>query len=115
MNVTWVVKNEFKTLNLFLKLFELDPTKPDKSVKATAQKLVKFLRKTMYLQQFEPFVNLTSDYAIFSKLGSELNALGWHDLENKLTVCSSHDGVNMFKNALKNLWKNIENKDGKGN
>lgn len=116
MNITWISNSDvFESLSLFVKLFDCDPTKPDKSVDATATKLVSFLRNELYLEKFESRITTTADYAIMRTLAKELNKLGWHNLENKLTVCGSHDGVNSFKNGNKKMWMNIENGDWKGN
>ena len=105
---------KFESLSLFLRLMECDSTKEDKSIKATAQKLVEYLRETLYLKEFEKQINLTCDYALFSSLEKELNRLGMMNLQNRITVCSTHDGQNVFKNALRKMSMNIENRDGEG-
>ena len=39
--------------------------------------------------------------------------IGWHGLENRWIICGSHDAVNIFKLAEKNLYLNAENRDWK--
>ena len=112
--ITWLDGHQFDSLCLFVKLLECDPTKPDKTVAATAEKFVSFLRQTLYLDHFPDKINITTDYAIHGRLGEELNNLGMFHLENKISVCGSHDGQNLFKNANKKMNMNIEMGDCQG-
>ena len=144
LRVTWEDKDgQFKSVNLFLELLECDPSKPDKTAEATAEKLLAFIHGEMNLKEYDDFLTFTSDYAIYgsiikamNKLGSDLkliytvksdisepnifnrliifsNLKGFVGLENKWVVCSTHDVMNVFKLADKNLWENILKKDGK--
>lgn len=149
LRVTWEDKDgQFKSVNIFLELLKCDPSKPDKTAEATAEKLLAFIHGEMNLKEYDDFLTFTSDYAIYgsiikamNKLGSDLkliytvkrfgsksdilepnifnrliifsNLKGFVGLENKWVVCSTHDVMNVFKLADKNLWENYLQNDGK--
>ena len=117
LRLTWLEDSDeidFEELNLLLKLDPCDHLNHEKTAKATAKKLMSVVHDTLYLQKFRNQVNITCDYAIFGPIRKELDQLGLKNLENKITVCGSHDSVNLHKNAAKRILMDIENGDIKG-
>ena len=114
LRLTWLVGDEMESLSLLLKLFPCDVINKEKSCEKTAEKLISLVHDKLYLKSFKNRINISCDYAIFSGIRKELNKKGMKNLENKITCCGSHDGINLHKNGQKKILMDIENNDGSG-
>lgn len=108
VRIGWVHEGEFKDLNLFFDLLKCEIE--EKTCRATAEKLSKFIIETLQLDKKQDAVTFTCDYALMG-VRKEMAKLGYGDLEGQFQCCGSHNGVNFFSRASKQLLINLKNKD----
>ena len=117
---TWIEKcrkmpNQigFSGFSLFFDMALCDATQHDKTAESTADKLVDLLFSRMKLEKHKSSMSFCSDQAIQNGILTKMNQRGVHDLENKWTLCGSHDGGTIFKRAASEKKENIKHGDTK--
>lgn len=115
---TWIEKCqrdpkqiEFSGFSLFFDMTVCDPTQHEKTAESTADKLVDLLFSRMKLEKHKSSLSFCSDQAIHNGIIEKMNERGLTDLENKWTLCGSHDSGTVFKRVGAEKKENIKHGD----
>ena len=65
------------------------------------------------MEKHKSNLSFCSDQALQNGIIEQMNQRGLHDLENRYTLCGSHDGGTVFKRAGSEKKENIKHGDTK--
>ena len=113
--LAWVSQNpkknptdEFKSINIFMGLEDCDSLTNEKSNRATAEKLIRFVNGVMNLEKHQSKFQYTADHAIYQGIEKHMTELGVPNVNDRFSVCDTHNVSNLYKNKERDDKKIIK-------